>query len=146
MVKEYGEDGWLGLLHILLLMDNTVILSTTKEGANWKFQQVLNYCDQYGMKVNPGKTKYMTVNTNDREHIEFDGISVCWCEEYTYLGNVIMNTAINEQVEQHLKSNTKNLHKFQSFLAKNDDAPFHVKAKVWAAALNSSLFYGAETW
>ena len=146
MVKEYGEDGWLGLLHILLLMDDTIILSTTREGAIWKFQQVLNYCSQYGMKVNQGKTKYMCVNTNDRDPMVFDGMSVCWCESYIYLGNVIMNTAIHKQVEKHLKSNTKNIHKFQSFLAKNDDAPFHVKAKVWAAALNSSLFYGAETW
>ena len=40
----------------------------------------------------------------------------------------------------------KNVHKFQSFLAKNNDAPFKVKAKVWSAALNSALFYGDETW
>ena len=146
MVKEYGEDGWLGLLHILLLMDDTVIFSTTREGAIWKFQQVLNYCDQYGMKVNQGKTKYLSVNTNDREPLTFDRLSVCWCESYVYLGNVIMNSAIHEQVDKHLKSSMKNVHKFQSFLAKNSDAPFSVKAKVWSAALNSALLYGAETW
>ena len=146
MVKEYGEDGWLGLLHILLLMDDTVIFSTTREGAIWKFQRVLDYCDQYGMKVNHAKTKFLNVNTDDREPMVFDGLSVCWCDSYTYLGNIIMNTAIHEQVDKHLKSNMKHVHKFQSFLAKNNDAPFCIKAKVWSAALNSALLYGAESW
>ena len=113
MVKEYGENGWLGLLHILLLMDDTVIFSTTREGAIWKFQQVLNYCDQYGMRVNHGKTKYLNVNTNDREPLTFDRLSISWCDSYVYLGNIIMNTTIHDQVDKHLKSSMKNVHKFQ---------------------------------
>ena len=36
--------------------------------------------------------------------------------------------------------------KYYSFLGKNTDAPFVVKAKVWKSALQSALFYGSETW
>ena len=147
MVKEYGEDGWLGpLIHLLLLMDDTVLFSTTREGIMWKFQRVLDYCSQFNMKINEKKTKFMTVNTNDHAPLTFDELTVLWCDRYVYLGNLIMNAPVHVQVEQHLKSSMKNIHKFQSFLSKNADAPYYVKSKVWSAALNSSVFYGAETW
>ena len=57
-----------------------------------------------------------------------------------------MNEAVRVQVEDHIQSQAKNVRKFQSFLSKNQSAPYCVKRKVWQAALNSSLMYGAETW
>lgn len=57
-----------------------------------------------------------------------------------------MNESIRVQVEEHIQAQTNNIHKFQSFLSKNQSAPYCVKRKVWLAALNSSLMYGAETW
>ena len=146
MVKEFGDDGWLGSLHLLLLMDDTVLVSTTKEGIIWKFQKVMDYCRMYGMKVNNKKTKLMCINVHDPSPLVFDEITVECSDKYIYLGNTIMNAPIHNQVEDHLRSHTKSLRKFQSFLSKNSDAPFCVKRKVWSAAFNSAIFYGSETW
>ncbi|XP_068246515.1 uncharacterized protein [Palaemon carinicauda] len=146
MVKEYGQDGWLGFLHLILLMDDTVLVSTTELGIRWKFQNVLKYCKEYNMKVNNKKTKLMCINVKDLNPLVFNEITVEVCDKYTYLGNQIMNAPMDKQVEEHIKTHSKSLRKFQSFLSKNNDAPFSVKRKVWPAGLNSSIFYDSETW
>ena len=146
MIKEYGQDGWLESLHLLLLMDDTVLLSSTKNGIMWKFQKVLDYCAQFNMKVNEKKTKLLSVNVTEPQPLIFEDITVECCDKYVYLGNIIMNQPIRVQVEEHVLSQAKNIRKFQSFLYKNQSAPYTVKRKVWLAALNNSLTYGAETW
>ena len=98
------------------------------------------------MKVNEKKTKLLCVNVKDPQPLTFDNITIELCERYVYLGNVIMNEPIHVQMEEHIQSQYKNIRKFQSFLAKNHDAPFGVKRSVWSAALNSAIFYGSETW
>ena len=53
MVKAgFEEDGYLGSLHMLMLMDDTVLFATSKEGLIKKIQQCQDYCEQYGMSVN----------------------------------------------------------------------------------------------
>ena len=146
MIKDYGEDGWLERLHLLLLMDDTVLLSTTRDGIVWKFQKVLDYCAQFNMKVNEKKTKLLCVNVTEPHPLNFGDMTIQCCESYVYLGNIIMNEPVRTQVEEQIQSQAKNIRKFQSFLAKNQSAPYSVKRKVWLAALNSSLMYGAETW
>ena len=146
MIKDYGEDGWLECLHLLLLMDDTVLLSTTRGGIIWKFQKVLDYCAQFNMKINEKKTKLLCVNVTDPHPLSFDNMTIQCCERYVYLGNIIMNEPVRVQVKEHIQSQAKNIRKFQSFLSKNQGAPYSVKRKVWLAALNSSVMYGAETW
>ena len=145
-IKEYGEDGWLERLHLLLLMDDTVIFSSKREGIIWKFQRVLDYCTQFNMKINEKKPKLLCVNINNPQPLTLDGVTVMWCDKYVYLGNIIVNKPIRMQVEEHVQSQAKNVGKFQSFLSKNQNAPYCVKKKVWSAALNSSRLYGAESW
>ena len=50
------EDGFLKHLHVLLLMDDTVLLSSTRSGLDKKFNIVCKFCDEYGMKINVKKT------------------------------------------------------------------------------------------
>ena len=76
MIKDYGEDGWLECLHLLLLMDDTVLLSTTRGGIIWKFQKVLDYCAQFNMKVNEKKTKLLCVNVTDPHPLNFDNMTI----------------------------------------------------------------------
>lgn len=45
------EDGFLGLMHVLLLMDDTVVLSTSREKCMEKFPVVLDYCHDNGMEI-----------------------------------------------------------------------------------------------
>ncbi len=56
LIKEgCGHDGFLQWLHILVLMDDTVLLSTTRANIMRKVSFLQDYCTEYGMKVNQSK-------------------------------------------------------------------------------------------
>ena len=53
MIKESMQnDGFLGRLHVLMLMDDTVIMATSREKCLKKLEALLNFCDEYGMMIN----------------------------------------------------------------------------------------------
>ena len=57
LIKEsVHNDGFLGRLHVLLLMDDTVILATSREKCLKKLEAVLNFCDEHGMEINEKKS------------------------------------------------------------------------------------------
>lgn len=57
-----GVDGFLVWLHTLVLMDDTVLLSTTRQGMQRKITLLNEYCKGYGMSVNNMKTKFFALN------------------------------------------------------------------------------------
>jgi hypothetical protein len=59
---SYQRDGFLGTLHLLLLMDDTVILGTSEQAVKDKFGILLEFCQEFGMIVNERKTKFMIIN------------------------------------------------------------------------------------
>ncbi|CAL4067392.1 unnamed protein product, partial [Meganyctiphanes norvegica] len=63
MIKERcGIDGFLAWLHVLVFMDDTVILSTSRNGILAKIGLLKDFCDSHGMKINVSKTKFMVIN------------------------------------------------------------------------------------
>ena len=56
--RAFEADGFLGTLHALLLMDDTVILSTNRQMCEAKLRVVIEYCRDFGMQNNTKKTKY----------------------------------------------------------------------------------------
>ena len=63
MIKDaVPVDGFLRNLHVLMLMDDTVILATSREACLRKLDAVLSYCREYGMELNIKKTKFFVVN------------------------------------------------------------------------------------
>ena len=63
MINESsGSDGYLGGLHTLLLMDDTILLATSRERLEKKFKVVQPFCTEYGMAINIKKTKFMITN------------------------------------------------------------------------------------
>lgn len=58
-------DGFLGNLHSLLLMDDTVILATSREMCEKKLSVVCQFCVQSGMKINEKKTIFFVINGED---------------------------------------------------------------------------------
>ena len=48
-------EPFLQWLHILMLMDDTVLLSSTRTGISNKLNILRTFCQEYGMKVNVGK-------------------------------------------------------------------------------------------
>ena len=69
----------LGLLHVLLLMDDAVIMATSREMCLKKLEVVYEFCCESGMKINEKKTKFFVVNGEecDRQCLTSGGVSNC---------------------------------------------------------------------
>lgn len=91
MIKEgCGYDGFLRWLHVLVLMDDTVLLSTIRRGILSKISLLHRYCTEYGMVVNQSKTKFFVINgTNtDAEPLMGTDLIIKKCDAYVALQDV----------------------------------------------------------
>ncbi len=143
------DDGFLSWLHILVLMDDTVLLATTRERMLHKIGLMKTFCDNYGMKVNEAKTKFFVVGGNaaDMEPLHVAGLEVLRCQQYSYLGATFTaDGSVHQAVRTHALAKAAHVSKFVSFLKKNNDVPFQVKKRVFDAALMSAILYGCESW
>ena len=61
MIKLIDNDSFLRDQHLMVLMDDTVLLGTTRNMIKKKFEVLMEFCVKYGMKVNEIKTKIMVV-------------------------------------------------------------------------------------
>ena len=64
-------DGFLVWLHTLVLMDDTVLLSTSRQGMQKKLTLLNEYCKGHGMHVNNRKTKFFALNCLLEERAPF---------------------------------------------------------------------------
>ncbi len=89
MTQGCGSDGVLAWQHVLVLMDDTVMVATTRKKLIKKLNILPKYCKEYGMKINQSKTKYFVVNGKRRETdpIQANELAVEWCNSYVYLGS-----------------------------------------------------------
>ena len=150
MIKEsVHSDGFLGRLHVLLLMDDTVILATSREKCLKKLEAVLNFCDEYGMEINEKKTKFFVINSemNDKNPLNLRSKTIGYCKNYLYLGSWFTDDGKPESaLELHEPTHQSSLNKFAIFCHTNTVMPYYYKALVMDAAVVSSIFYGCETW
>ena len=143
------DDSFLQWLHALMLMDDTVILATTRERLQEKLNVLDDFCQTHGMVINQSKTKFMAINGDpiDKLPLHVGNIVVLHCDLYVYLGTIFTSdgnpvTAIFE----HVKSMQKHFLKLVIFLKTNKDMPFIAKRKVVDAAFNAAILYGCESW
>ena len=142
-------DGFLGALHALLLMDDTVILSTSRDMCVRKLSVVLDYCREYGMVLNEGKTKFFVINNSDIDKIPLtvQGHVINYCQQYLYLGAWFTHTGrMKDVMELHEARSQSVVNKFAIFCASNTDMPYCYKRKVFDAAVLSALTYSCESW
>ena len=150
LIKEgMGRDGFLSWLHILVLMDDTVLLATTRDSMIRKVEILKDYCTEYGMKVNESKTKFFVLNGTevDEAPLNMGNLRVEKCDKYIYLESPFTNDgSVSSAVKAHALIKMPHVLKFVAFVKKNNDIPFMVKKRVFDAALTSSLLYGCESW
>lgn len=150
LLKENcADDGFLSWLHILVLMDDTVLLATTRERMTHKLSLLKSFCDDYGMKVNELKTKFFVVggSAEDMQPLRVAGLEVQHCRQYTYLGATFTaDGSVHQAVRVHANTKAAHVAKFVSFIKKNNDVPFIIKKRVFDAALMSAVLYGCESW
>ena len=145
-IGSLGDDGWLKSLHGLLLMDDTVVLATSRKMMENKLQRLKNCIDELGMVMNPSKSMFMCTDNTDTNPFIVQDVTINHTETYVYLGTPIMCGSIAEQVQTHIAAKGKHVMKFQSFIRRNSDAPFQIKKRVWESALRASVFFSCETW
>ena len=150
LIKETCEpDGFLSWLHLLMLMDDTVLLATSREKLIKKVTLLVQFCKKYGMVINESKTKLMVINgtINDKQSIVINNLSIQHCDIYIYLGSPFTSDgSLSSAVKSHVQEKMAHFHKFIAFLDKNNDIPFIIKKRVFDACLLSALLYGCESW
>lgn len=150
MLKEgAGVDGFISWLHVLVLIDDTVLIAITRENMIKKLKILKQYCNEYGVKTNHTKTNFFVVNGSnvEKESLCVDDLVVEWCDNYVYLGSPFTaDGSVSSVVRAHATAKIPHALKFVSFLKKNNDIPFFVKRRVLDAALISALLYGCESW
>lgn len=143
------NDGFLRWLHVLMLMDDTVIFATSRERLQEKLNILNDFCIMYGMKVNKDKTKFMVINghENDRQPLMLGDNMIEHCNKYNYLGCIFTaDGKTKSTVKEHVLDKMKHFNKLVMFLKTNKDLPFIAKKKVVEAAFNAALLYGCESW
>ena len=148
MIKQGSPlDGFLSWLHVLVMMDDTVLLATTKEGILNKIKILYDYCDSHGMTVNNSKTMFMVVNGNDedKQPIALDDNIINYTNQYIYLGSPFTDDGSpSTAIKIHASNKLCHALKFISFKDKNNDVPFIIKRKVFDAAFMSTILYDCE--
>ncbi len=68
LIKSNCEaDGFLQWLHLLVLMNDTVLLSTTRRDMEHKLMLLNQFCVDSGMFVNNLKTKFYAIHASARD-------------------------------------------------------------------------------
>jgi hypothetical protein len=145
-ISSVGHDSWLGSNHCLLFMDDTVIFATSREALTKKLQKLKECTDFLGMIIHPTKSQFLSINTQDEETIIIDNVTLSHTTSYIYLGSIISNQSMANQIKDHITSKYMHVAKFLSFLRKNNSAPYQVKLKVFDSAVKSAILYSCETW
>ena len=144
-IEELGPDSWLDDIHCLLLMDDTALLASSRATMQQKLQTLVQKTQELGIVINQAKTKFICTG-NDFRSFEVGELSISKVDKYTYLGTPISIASITDQVRNHISEKNGHVLKLTSFLAKNTDAPWKVKYKVWDSAFKSAVFYSCQTW
>ena len=155
LVKGRSDlDGFLSWLHLLMLMDDTVLFATSRERLFEKLNLLADWCNKCGMVINEDKTQFMafvTTNLDDKRpiilNLHHGIVKVTHCNDYKYLGAIITSDGkVASTMSKHCIAKTKDMNKLVIFLETNKNAPFVVKKTVVDACFNASLLYGCEGW
>ena len=150
LIKETCEpDGFLAWIHLLVLMDDTVLLATNRKIINKKVNLLVQFCKKYGMVINEKKTKLMVINGSpiDKEPIIVNRLIIKHCDLYMYLGSPFTSDgSLSSAVKAHAREKMAHFHKFIGFINNNSDLPFAIKKRVFDACLLSAILYGCESW
>ena len=134
LIKLYKEncnvDGFLRWLHLLVFMDDTVVISTTRQGATEKLRILANVFVSHGMRVNTSKTKFMVINgdVNDENDLVSENLDLKACDHYLYLGSHFTSDGLaSSAIKLHANMKMCQALKFVSFCKKINDVPFFIK-------------------
>ena len=104
-----------------MLMDDTVLLATSRANIIKKVKLLIKFCEKYGMVINESKTKLMVINgsCSDKDPIIVDNLVINHCDVYTYLGSPFTSDgSISSAIKAHAQEKMAHFHKFIAFWKK----------------------------
>ena len=95
---------------LLLLMDDTVILATTRERCLQKVSILLEFCENSGMEINVSKTKFMVLNGSSTDREPLRGTEIVNCDTYVYLGATFTQDGnVQSAIDLHCRDKRKHV-------------------------------------
>ena len=76
------DDDWLRNAHTLLLMDDTVLFSTTREKMQQKLHLLKTATDRIGLTMHPNKSRFICINDSDEEPFDVDNVQIAHTDKY----------------------------------------------------------------
>ena len=124
--SSVDTDGFLDWLHLLMLMDDTVIFATSRERLCQKLNVLAQWCNRSGMVINEDKTEFMAIGAESCDkspivlHLHHGIVHVKHCSEYKYLGAIITSDGkMSTSMAKHTSSKEKEMNKLTIFLQRN---------------------------
>ncbi len=121
--ESCAPDSYLGWLHSFLLMDDTVLLATSRKAACHKLQILDDFCQASGMRVNQQKTKFMIINGTRDDQLKplvSETLRVENCDQYVYLGSFFpQDGKITTAVKLHQEAKQSHMYKLFFFCEKS---------------------------
>ena len=131
--------------------DDTLIMSTNRDGFIHKCNQMMVYFEDNQLKLNLSKSSYLIINPSidDKKcSIKLEKGLLEYKHSQYYLGIIISDDGlIGHDVDSFINGKRSSLCiKFTNFCSKNSMAPLDVKLSVLDSCVASSLSYANETW
>ena len=137
----------------LSFADDLVLLSESESGLRKCLQKLESYCADWGLKVNPTKTKVMVFNKKFTKNIkklyfDIDQNPIEVTNSYLYLGVEITNTGNFTKASDVLyKKALKALFSIYSSLdVRSDERNASLFIKLFDSLVKPVLLYGCEIW
>ena len=78
--KLHGDDGFLKDTQLLLLIDDTVLLATCREGMMAKLTILHESATELGMVMLPTKSRFLAKYTEDKTPFDLETVKITNCE------------------------------------------------------------------
>ena len=104
-----------------MLMDDTVILATSRDQLRKKLHILNEFCQESGMVINEDKTKFMVIHGTcyDRLPMYIGSVVLKHCDQYVYLGVIFTSDgSALSSLKKHVLEKQKHLNKLIMFFFK----------------------------
>ncbi|XP_052255506.1 uncharacterized protein LOC127861165 [Dreissena polymorpha] len=138
------------LLILLLFADDMAILGKNPEEVQNHLDNLLVYCNTWGLKVNTSKTKIMVFRKRGRlrqnEAWTYDGQIIETVDNFNYLGTVIHYTGSFTFNQEHLVGKALKAMNTLLYKCKMYDLKPKTLCQLFDAFVGSILNYASEIW
>ncbi|EYB84421.1 hypothetical protein Y032_0317g2333 [Ancylostoma ceylanicum] len=133
-------------LQMLLFADDVVLVASKPATLQSLLNEMCHLTESIGLKIHPGKTKWMKNAYCDDFEIKLNNQLVERVEHYVYLGQAIrMDNDLQLELSRQRKAGWIAFSKIDVLL-RNKDIPAQTKSQLSHSNVLPALLYGCETW